>query len=147
MTEIHDRPDNPSEETLAGEKNLNKLLGSLSPRLLGGDYVFCTVKDARYGDYAKAKPLASFSEQEGLTLVLLKESASELGLQYEGVFKCITLSIHSSLEAVGMLAAISTKLSEHQISTNVISAYYHDHVFVPVGLEEKAMSALSDFRA
>ena len=142
------RPALPvSEKTLAGEKNLSKLLGSLSPKLLAGEYVFCTVKDSRYGDYAEAKPLASFSEQEGLTLVLLKDSAARLGLHYEGVFKCITLSIHSSLEAVGMLAAISTKLSEHQISTNVISAYYHDHIFVPVGLEEKAMSALSEFCA
>ena len=132
------------EIILAGEKSLIKLLSSMSPKLIDGEYVFCTVKNANYGDYTEAKPLASFAEEEGFTLVLLKESAEKLGLQYENIFRCITLTVHSSLEAVGLTAAVSTKLSEHQISANIIAAYYHDHVFVPSRFAEKAMSVLSE---
>ena len=130
---------------MAGEKNLRKLLSSMSPKLIDGEYVFCTVENSNYGDYAEAKPIASFAEEEGLTLVLLKESAEKFGLHYEGIFKCITLSVHSSLQAVGLTAAVSTKLSEHQISANVIAARYHDHIFVPARFAEKALSVLSEF--
>ncbi|MCK5673536.1 MAG: ACT domain-containing protein, partial [Spirochaetales bacterium] len=42
-------------------------------------------------------------------------------------------------------AAVSTKLSEHNISANIIAAYYHDHVFVPSGAADKALTLLSDF--
>ncbi len=129
---------------MAGEKDLSKLLSSLQPKLLSGEYVFCTVKDARYGDFAELGPLASFVEQEGLTLVLLKEPAAELKLKHEGVFRCITLDVHSSLEAVGMLAAVSATLSNHGISANVIAAFHHDHVFVPTGTEARAMDALAE---
>lgn len=133
------------EKAGAGERNLSKLLSTMSPKLLDGEYVFCTIEDSCYGDYAEAKPIASFTEQEGLTLVLLKDSAEKHDLRYEGVFKCITLTIHSSLEAVGLFAAVSTKLSEQHISANVIAAYYHDHVFVQAELAKKAMAVLSEF--
>jgi hypothetical protein len=131
---------------LAGEKNLDKLLGSMSPVLIAGDYVFCTVKNSKYGDYAETKPIASFAEAEGLTLVLLKETAEGAGLSYEGVFRCITLGVHSSLEAVGLTAAVAGKLAEHGIAANVIAAYFHDHVFVQSELADHALSILSEYR-
>jgi hypothetical protein len=57
----------------------------------------------------------------------------------------ITLSIHSSLEAVGFLAAITGKLADHNISVNPISAYYHDHLFVPAARAQAAMELLQEF--
>jgi hypothetical protein len=77
-------------------------------------------------------PIASFMETEGLTLVLSKASADALGMDYEGVFNCITLNVHSSLEAVGLTAAVAGKLAEQGISANIIAGYFHDHVFVPL---------------
>jgi hypothetical protein len=74
------------ESVLAGEKNLENLLRSMSPVLIEGDYVFCTIKNSKYGDYAETRPIASFTEAEGLTLVLLKETAEGAGLSYEGVW-------------------------------------------------------------
>jgi len=130
---------------MTGERNLEKLLKSMSPELMDGEYVFCTFQDARYGDYSDLEPIASISESEGLTLVIPKSKADEKNFVYESVFKGITLNIHSSLDAVGLTAAFSNKLTEHGISANVIAGYYHDHIFIQGESAEKAMAALDEF--
>ena len=130
---------------MAGEKKLENLLRSMSPVLSDGDYVFCTVKNSKYGDYADANPIASFAEAEGLTLVLLKETAERFDLSFEGVFRCITLGVHSSLEAVGLTAAVAGELAQHGIAANVIAAYFHDHVFVQSELADRAVDILSNY--
>jgi len=127
---------------VAGETNLKKLLHFMSPVLINGDFVFCTLKNSRYGDYADARPIASFEETEGLTLVLLKDAADSLGLPYEGIFRCITLGVHSSLEAVGLTAAVAGVLAENGIAANMIAAYFHDHVFVQANIAERAVGLL-----
>jgi len=130
---------------LAGEKNLDNLLSSMSPELIEGEYVFCTIKNSKYGDYAETQPIASFAEAEGLTLVLLKESAEYVNLSYESVFRCITLGVHSSLEAVGLTAAVAGKLASNGIAANVIAAYFHDHIFVQSELADRAIGILSEY--
>ena len=130
---------------MVGETDLSKMLASLAPDLLEGDFVFCTIQDARYGDFAELLPIASFLEAEGLTLLVAKENADQAGLSYESLFKCITLKVHSSLEAVGLTAAVSSKLAERGISANVIAAYYHDHIFVQAEKADAALSALNEF--
>ncbi|MEJ0055611.1 MAG: ACT domain-containing protein [Bacteroidota bacterium] len=54
----------------------------------------------------------------------------------------ITLTVHSSLEAIGMTAAFSKALAEESISCNVVAATYHDHIFVGKKDLEKAMAAI-----
>jgi hypothetical protein len=132
---------------MTGETNINTLLVSMEPKLLDGDYVFCTFENAKYGDYAELNPLAAYLESEGLTLLITQETADKAGLAYEAVFKGITLTIHSSLEAVGLTAAIATKLTEKGISANVIAAYYHDHIFVQAEKSALAMQALAEFNS
>ena len=132
---------------MTGETNLNKLLSSMSPKLLDDEYVFCSVKNGQYGDLIDLSPLATYMEAEGLTLVITKDNADKAKLEYESVFKCITLLIHSSLEAVGLTAAVSTKLAENGISANVVAAYYHDHIFVQSVKAELALDALHDFNS
>lgn len=129
---------------MAGEKNLKRLLLSMEPRLLPDEYVFCTVKNAKYGDYAEMSPLASYIEEEGLTLLVTRKNADKSGLEYESVFKGITLTVNSSLEAVGLTAAVASKLAEKGISANVISAYYHDHIFVQSDKASMAMEAINE---
>ena len=65
-----------------------------------------------------------------------------MSLSYSLVCAWITLTVHSSLEAVGLTAAVSRALAEENISCNVVAAYYHDHLFVPVGDGERAMEVL-----
>jgi len=132
------------ESLVVGETNLSKLLGSMSPQLIPGEYVFCSVK-GECCDFSKLSPLATYLEVEGLTLVLSKEVALANKLPFESVFKGITLTIHSSLDAVGLTAAVSTKLAEKGISANVIAAYYHDHIFVQSEKAELALEALGEF--
>jgi len=129
---------------MAGEKNLEKLLTSMSPTLMDGEYVFCTFDNARYGDYSELEPIAAFTETEGLTLVIPKSKADEHSLTYQLVFRGITLNVHSSLDAVGLTAAFSSKLAEHGISANVIAGYFHDHIFVQKEHAEKAIAALNE---
>lgn len=124
--------------------DLNTLLKSMSPELVEGSYVFCTVS-GRLADYIELDPIATFREQEGLTLVLEKQKAVDANLSFEGIFSLITLTVHSSLEAVGLTAAFATKLGSHGISANVIAGYYHDHIFVQEEKAQAAMSALREF--
>jgi len=75
-------------------------------------------------------------------LVLSVESALRAGLAFEARFRQITLKVHSSLEAVGLTAAVAAELTKSNISANVIAAHFHDHVFVPSERAEDAMNAL-----
>ena len=117
-------------------------LRKLQPILQEEPYVFCTMKSAKYGDHADLQPIASFMEQEGLTLVVPKTMADQHNLCYEAVFRCISLKLVSSLVAVGLTAAISTKLAAHNISANIIAGFYHDHVFVSQKDANKAHALL-----
>ncbi len=58
--------------------------------------------------------------------------------------KMITCNVHSSLEAVGLMAAMTEKLTELGIGSNPVSAFFHDHLFVPVGREHEAVAALEE---
>jgi hypothetical protein len=129
---------------MAGETELSKMLSSLKPQLRDEEYIFCTMGNGRYGDHPELEPIASFMEAEGLTLVIPRHRAEAHGILYEAVFKCITLSVHSSLEAVGLTAVVATKLTEKGISANVIAAFYHDHVFVQANRAEAAFTALDE---
>ena len=127
---------------MAGETDLNRLLVKMAPELIEGEYVFCSLASACYGDHQELQPLATIKEAKGLTLLVPRKIADEKGLDYESVFRGITLTVHSSLDAVGLTAAVSSKLAEKSISANVISGYYHDHIFVQAEYADQAMAAL-----
>ncbi|MDA1371447.1 MAG: ACT domain-containing protein [Proteobacteria bacterium] len=129
---------------MAGETDLGRLLGQLQPMLIEGEFVFCTLPNSQYGDFAEWRPLACYQEQEGLSLLISQQQADAAGLAYSAVFKGITLSVHSSLDAVGLTAAVANKLAECGIPANVIAAHYHDHVFVPAERAELALQLLSE---
>lgn len=129
---------------MSGITELDTLLSSMSPKLLAGEYVFSTVS-GDLENYVSLNPVATFREREGLTLVLEKSVAQDANLSFDGTFRQITLTVHSSLEAVGLTAAVSTKLASNGISANVVAAFYHDHIFVPSAKAEHALSALMEF--
>ncbi|MDP6652306.1 MAG: ACT domain-containing protein [Gammaproteobacteria bacterium] len=129
---------------MAAESELNALLSQMQPRLIEGEYVFCLVPDSHYGALAELTPLASYQEAEGLSLLLRRDQADAAGLSHDSIFKGITLTVHSSLDAVGFTAAVSTRLASHGIAANVIAACCHDHVFVPAHQAEFALQLLAE---
>lgn len=131
---------------MSGITDLDELLRSMRPKLLEAEFVFCTISGS-LKEHLELNPVATFVESEGLTLVLEKSVAEKAGLSFDGSYSQITLTVHSSLEAVGLTAAVSTKLASKGISANVIAAYYHDHVFVQTSKAEAAISALEEFSA
>jgi hypothetical protein len=132
---------------MSGETDLATMLRNMSPQLQAGEYVFCTFAGANYGDLASLQPVASFVEPEGLTLVVPRSKADEHGHDYPAVFRCITLMVHSSLEGVGLTAAVSTALASANVSANMIAGYFHDHLFVPVADANLAVQTLQALAA
>jgi len=125
---------------MTGEKDLTQLLKTMTPLLNDGDYVFCMVKDI--DNIPQNQVVSFFREREGITVILEKSVADSLGLPYAYISAWITLTVHSSLEAVGLTAAFSNALAQEGISCNVVAAYYHDHIFVAKQDAEKAMKVL-----
>jgi hypothetical protein len=128
---------------MPGEKDLNILLKGLKPKHNSGNYVFCLIKDLSILNPVDI--VLMFREQEGNTVIIKKEVADNLKLNYSFVASWITLTVHSSLEAVGLTAAFSSVLSDAGISCNVVAAFYHDHIFVNKKDTEKAMEVLNRF--
>lgn len=128
---------------MSGEKDLQQLLKSMKPEHISGDYVFCKVDKLENIDLNSVEMF--FKEKEAITLILKKEIADNLQLDYTVVMAWITLTVHSSLEAVGLTAAFSKALSENEISCNVVAAYYHDHIFVNKKDAQKTIEILNSF--
>ena len=125
---------------MTGEVDLLKLIKGMKPELNQGEYVYCLAGSKEHA--AALDPLCYFLEKEGVTVILPKEKADAMSIPYATTCAWITLTVHSSLEAVGLTAAVSKSLTEANISCNVVAAFYHDHIFVPVKDSERAMDAL-----
>jgi hypothetical protein len=128
---------------MSAETDLSKLLANMAPELQDGEYVFCSLSPDSFKDL-KVEPLGWFREAEGITLILERDAAERAGLGYQSVWRMITLRVHSSLQAVGFLAAVTTKLALRGVSVNPVSAYYHDHLFVPADKGELALKLLGE---
>jgi hypothetical protein len=127
---------------MAGVDNLHHLLAGMQPELQDGEFVFCTFAGGRIADLARLDPLGAFREPEGLTLILSRETAAQEGLIGNAPMRMITLTVHSSLEAVGLTAAFSARLAREGIAANVVAAFHHDHIFVPAADAARALEAL-----
>ncbi|GLC24431.1 ACT domain-containing protein [Roseisolibacter agri] len=121
--------------------DLPTLLRSLAPVLRDGEWVFCWLDHDAAQAHAE-HALASMREDDGMSLVLPLAHARAHGLPDTPAFRCITLTVHSSLEAVGLTAAVSGALAARGIAANVIAGARHDHVFVPEMRADEALAVL-----
>ncbi|MFW9787384.1 MAG: ACT domain-containing protein [Candidatus Thorarchaeota archaeon] len=125
---------------MSGETNLDTLLKHMKPVVQDGEYVFCVVSENKLEEIETPKMI--FREPEGTTVIVTKDIAERNSLDYSSSWGLITLSIHSALEAEGFLAAITAYLAKSKISVNAVSAYYHDHLFVPYSKVQDALQIL-----
>lgn len=125
---------------MGGESDLGRLIASMQPVLRDGVYVFAHVET--FAEAVQLDPMMTFREDEALTVIARRETVEAAGLCYEFPSRSITLNVHSSLEAVGFLAAITTRLAQLEMGVNPVSAFYHDHLFVPEHRAEDALAAL-----
>jgi hypothetical protein len=125
---------------MSPERDLSRLLASLDPVLDPQTYVFATLPN---GSPPEAlAPIMLFQEAEGLTVITTREAAEGHGLDYTFPCRRITLQIHSALDAVGLIAHVADSLAKAEIPTNPVSAYFHDHLFVPELHAGRAMEIL-----
>jgi hypothetical protein len=128
-----------------GIVELGKLLKSIEPKKHDAKYVYCTIDD-EIPSIVIDSFLLLFKEEEGFTVVLEKEKADTMSLQYDDVWELVTLTVQSSLSAVGFIAAVTQHLADNGISTNVISAYFHDHLLVPIGRSDEVVKLLNELQ-
>ena len=139
----------------AGEKDLTAMLRTLSAHLDANRYIFGKVSCQESSSAAALSalgglgvaPICTFLEEEGLTVILKEEELVKLralpNFDYiETPFSRLSLEVHSSLEAVGLTAAVSARLTGSGISANVVAAYCHDHFFVQSERAEEALEAI-----
>lgn len=127
--------------TDTGESDLNYLLKNMRPVLEDEELVFCSLPPDQAEIYFTLCQ-SYYCEREGITLIIGRHLADLDELDYDFVFKRITLDVFSSLGTVGFLARITEVLAAQGISVNVISAFYHDHLYVQSHQAQSAIETL-----
>lgn len=107
-------------------------------------YVFAAVPP---GANAVTAADAMIVEDEAVTLVLAEGRAREHGLASGTRFAWLTLTVHSSLEAVGLTAAVARALAAVGVSCNVLAGFHHDHLLVPDADRDRAVDAVRSLHA
>lgn len=118
---------------MSGEADLSKLLLGLTIHRHDGAWEFVSGTQSEV-----SSAVMQFREREGWThIVPAARSASA-----EERFVWLEMAVHSDLNAVGFLAAIATALAAEKIPCNAVAACFHDHIFVPETMADKAITAL-----
>lgn len=120
------------------------MLAQMAPRLDDRAYCFMLVNPSN-APQALGAAIGTFREDEGVTAIVPETVARELG-EKGPAFARITLMVHSSLTGFGLTASVSSALAEHGIACNVIAAYHHDHLFVPLADGERALHLLAQLQ-
>lgn len=118
-----------------------QMIGGMDPALRDGEFVFATVAEVPDPGLISVA-VGTFREDEGLSLILPLPDAAAAGLPTDQPMCCITLQVHSSLDGVGLTAAVATALAKAGIACNMVAAFHHDHAFVPSADAERALEIL-----
>lgn len=119
------------------------MIVGMAPVVRDGHFAFVETEDAAL----LAQAFAVVREDEGTTAILPVGVAADAGLDTSLPMACITLTVQSALDGVGLTAAVSQALAAAGIPCNVVAGARHDHLFVPAGRAEAAMSLLQRLSA
>jgi hypothetical protein len=118
-----------------GEPNLRAQLAHLAPRLEGEPRVF---RPFPGGDPLPGNAVMVFRDAEGLSMILEVDVAAP----GETVWAQITFGLQASRDPSRVLAIITSQLAGHGIPCNIVSSFYHDHLFVEWDLADATMDVL-----
>lgn len=127
--------------TSPGETDLDKMLATLRVERRPGVFTYATVRTPAPELLAAAHGVVT--EGDLTTLVLPVEAAERAGLPVELEMAWLSLTVQSSLEAVGLTAAFSATLGKAGIPCNVLAGFHHDHILVPVDRAQQAIAVLT----
>jgi len=128
------------------ETDLDRLLSGLDPQLHAQPLRFVHLADGQ-SPPSQPAPVMLFREDEGLTCLLADAPGDGNPDSNDPQWAQITLRVHSSLSAVGLIAAVSAALAREGIACNPVSAVHHDHLFVPWPRRHDALAALAQLQA
>jgi hypothetical protein len=123
-----------------------EMISMMAPVLVPMSYCFCSI-GVNLDQVRLEDILGSFQEPEGTSLIVEAGRAKELGLNRSAPMSMIQLMVHSSIEGVGLTAAVAGRLADHHIACNVVAAFHHDYLFVPESDAERALTLLLDLQA
>ena len=126
---------------MSDARDLIGLLRSLEPDLGAEPYAFVELVRGT-DDRLAASAFALVREQEGAGAIVTLAQARALDRTPWFVAARLTLRVTSDLEAVGLTAAVATRLAEEGIACNVVAGLRHDHLFVPWDARRRALAAL-----
>jgi uncharacterized protein len=124
------------------ERDLQAMLRTLSVERRPGSFCFVDQDQVPPG----AVVHATVAESEGTTAVVDRSSSSTWAGAPEFVAAWLTVQVHSSLDAVGLTAALSGALAKAAIPCNVLAGLHHDHLLVPESQADQAIEVLRGLR-
>ncbi|RDA84051.1 hypothetical protein CP532_0761 [Ophiocordyceps camponoti-leonardi (nom. inval.)] len=131
-----------SSTPLSAETSLSGLLATLTTTLHPTTFVFTSLSPV-----SPLPPLSEtqllFREPDGVTIIVSIDFAIAQKMQYFFPCRMITLNVTTSLDAVGFMAVIASRLAARKMGVNPVSGFYHDHLFVPLGRENEALEVLA----
>lgn len=122
---------------MSDARDLKKLLSGLEIFRHEGVWEFVTGSQQ-----GVSGAIMQFREREGWTHIVPAHRSAGA----EARFVWLELAVHSDLNTVGFLAAISSALAQAGVPCNAIAAFHHDHVFVPENKADAAIAALEALR-
>lgn len=119
------------------------MISGMKPALVAGAFDFCTLPadDPRVPDLIDVA-VAVFHESEGVSFILPVAVMAKAEFPQTAPMAQITLNVYSSLEGVGLTAAVAVALAEVGIACNMVAAFHHDHAFVPLDRADEALAVL-----
>ncbi|MFT4959139.1 MAG: hypothetical protein ACI92Z_000212 [Paracoccaceae bacterium] len=122
------------------------MISGMTPVVQPGSYVFISTEDPTLVASLSSQAISTFKEEEGMSMLIPVELAKKSELSVDQPMSCITLNVYSSLEGVGLTAAVSTALGDNSIPCNMVAAFHHDHVFVPSEMCDRAIEVLTSLQ-
>lgn len=124
----------------------HEMISRMTPEMRPEEFVFVSTKNSDVASALLPDAISLFREDEGISLIVPVAVAQKTNLGVDSPMRCITLNVFSSLEGVGLTAAVSTALGAHGIPCNMVAAHHHDHVFVPSQMGTHAMEILTSLQ-